>query len=165
MHAYSTTFFSILFFGNLLVITLWVWYSYPYFQRLRIFNCFEYFLSDFNLIEEYAISGLFILVWYIYKKPDLGIRVYVIFLHLSRATIMVCLLIFHFSYGPCQTPTLGFCVQRYLQITSFKPEKFWALHPYIIQNGYEIKLEWERHKLFDLDVRLSFLIFYCNIHC
>lgn len=60
------------------------------------------------------------------------------------------------SYGPCQTPTLGFCVQRYLQITSFKPEKFWALHPYIIQNGYEIKLEWERHKLFDLDVAMMF---------
>ncbi|KAJ0093735.1 hypothetical protein Patl1_26152 [Pistacia atlantica] len=59
-------------------------------------------------------------------------------------------------YGPCQTPTLGFCVQRYLQITSFKPEKFWALHPYIIQNGYEIKLEWERHKLFDLDVAMMF---------
>jgi len=39
-----------------------------------------------------------------------------------------------------------------LQITTFKPEKFWALQPYMIQNGYELKLEWERDKLFDLDV-------------
>ncbi|XP_050292586.1 DNA topoisomerase 3-beta isoform X1 [Quercus robur] len=60
------------------------------------------------------------------------------------------------SYGPCQTPTLGFCVQRYLQITTFKPEKFWALQPYMIQNGYELKLEWERDKLFDLDVATMF---------
>lgn len=56
------------------------------------------------------------------------------------------------SYGPCQTPTLGFCVQRYLQLTTFKPEKFWTLHPYLIHDGYEIQLEWERQKLFDLDV-------------
>ncbi|XP_052188830.1 DNA topoisomerase 3-beta isoform X2 [Diospyros lotus] len=60
------------------------------------------------------------------------------------------------SYGPCQTPTLGFCVQRYLQITTFKPEKFWAVHPYIILKGYELKLEWERCKLFDLDVAEMF---------
>ncbi|KAL9411416.1 hypothetical protein AB3S75_045083 [Citrus x aurantiifolia] len=60
------------------------------------------------------------------------------------------------SYGPCQTPTLGFCVQRYLQITSFKPEKFWTLHPYLVQNGYELKLEWERQKLFDFDVATMF---------
>ncbi|KDO52839.1 hypothetical protein CISIN_1g0452171mg, partial [Citrus sinensis] len=59
-------------------------------------------------------------------------------------------------YGPCQTPTLGFCVQRYLQITSFKPEKFWTLHPYLVQNGYELKLEWERQKLFDFDVATMF---------
>lgn len=63
-----------------------------------------------------------------------------------------------FSYGPCQTPTLGFCVQRYLQITTFKPEKFWALHPYIVKSGYELKLEWDREKLFDLDVRFFFIV-------
>lgn len=60
------------------------------------------------------------------------------------------------SYGPCQTPTLGFCVQRYLNITTFKPEKFWSLHPHIIQNGYELQLEWERDKLFDVDVATMF---------
>ncbi|XP_031381136.1 DNA topoisomerase 3-beta isoform X2 [Punica granatum] len=60
------------------------------------------------------------------------------------------------SYGPCQTPTLGFCVQRYLQITTFKPEKFWTLHPYLYLNGHEVKLEWERQKLFDPDVAVMF---------
>ncbi|KAK7280853.1 hypothetical protein RIF29_08385 [Crotalaria pallida] len=60
------------------------------------------------------------------------------------------------SYGPCQTPTLGFCVQRYLQMNTFKPEKFWSLHPYIFQNGYEIQLEWQRGKLFDINVAMMF---------
>ncbi|ESW35784.1 hypothetical protein PHAVU_001G264300 [Phaseolus vulgaris] len=60
------------------------------------------------------------------------------------------------SYGPCQTPTLGFCVQRYLQINTFKSEKFWSLHPYIIQSGYEIQLEWQRGKLFDINVAMMF---------
>ncbi|XP_021624934.1 DNA topoisomerase 3-beta isoform X2 [Manihot esculenta] len=60
------------------------------------------------------------------------------------------------SYGPCQTPTLGYCVQRYLQIATFKPEKFWAVQPHIIVDGYELQLEWERHKLFDLDVAMMF---------
>ncbi|PON95541.1 DNA topoisomerase, type IA [Trema orientale] len=60
------------------------------------------------------------------------------------------------SYGPCQTPTLGFCVQRYLQISTFKPEKFWSLRPYILQSGYELQLEWERQKLFDLDAATMF---------
>lgn len=60
------------------------------------------------------------------------------------------------SYGPCQTPTLGFCVQRYQQITTFKPEKFWSLKTYIIKDGDEIQLEWDRKKLFDFDVTVMF---------
>ncbi|KAI3996704.1 hypothetical protein MKX01_041004 [Papaver californicum] len=60
------------------------------------------------------------------------------------------------GYGPCQTPTLGFCVQRYLQITAFKPEKFWVLHPYLLKGGYELQLEWDHNKLFDYDVAVMF---------
>ncbi|KAA0168790.1 hypothetical protein FNF28_02337 [Cafeteria roenbergensis] len=31
------------------------------------------------------------------------------------------------SYGPCQFPTLGFIVDRYLQRAMFRPEPFWAI--------------------------------------
>nr|CAD1839134.1 unnamed protein product [Ananas comosus var. bracteatus] len=60
------------------------------------------------------------------------------------------------SYGPCQTPTLGFCVQRAMQITTFKPEKFWSLNPFIMKDGYEVQLDWDRRKVFDSEVATMF---------
>ncbi|XP_033112816.1 DNA topoisomerase 3-beta-1-like [Anneissia japonica] len=62
------------------------------------------------------------------------------------------------SYGPCQTPTLGFCVNRHDQIQSFKPELYWVLqvqanHP----SGRKLNLDWERVRLFDKEVAQLFL--------
>ena len=31
------------------------------------------------------------------------------------------------SYGPCQFPTLGFVIERYLKIEAFRPEDFWSI--------------------------------------
>ncbi|EXB54788.1 DNA topoisomerase 3-beta-1 [Morus notabilis] len=41
-------------------------------------------------------------------------------------------------------------------MSTFKPEKFWSLHTYILQSGYEVQLEWERQKLFDLEAATMF---------
>ncbi|CAH0561430.1 unnamed protein product [Brassicogethes aeneus] len=62
------------------------------------------------------------------------------------------------SYGPCQTPTLGFCVQRHDQIQTFKPESYWVVQANITtKDGQEVSLEWQRGRSFDREVALMFL--------
>lgn len=39
------------------------------------------------------------------------------------------------SYGPCQTPTLTFCVERHQRIAAFQPETFWAVRPHVSKAG------------------------------
>ncbi|CAK0787024.1 hypothetical protein CVIRNUC_010240 [Coccomyxa viridis] len=53
------------------------------------------------------------------------------------------------SYGPCQTPTLAFCVQRHQIMTAFQPEDFWSVRPHISKAGQRIDVEWGRGRLFD----------------
>lgn len=61
------------------------------------------------------------------------------------------------SYGPCQTPTLGFCVQRHDQIQTFKPETYWVVHVSVIRNDTKIPLDWSRVRCFDKEVAGMFL--------
>jgi len=56
------------------------------------------------------------------------------------------------SYGPCQTPTLGFCVDRYDQIQRFTPEPFWKIIPIIEHDGRRLRLEWDTGRVFDHEV-------------
>ena len=61
------------------------------------------------------------------------------------------------SYGPCQTPTLCFCVQRHDRITSFKPEPFWVLQVKVEHSaGQMFMLDWERVRVFDKDVAVVY---------
>ncbi len=65
------------------------------------------------------------------------------------------------SYGPCQTPTLGFCVDRHDVIQTLKPEPYWVLQA-SVDAGSEnsertISLEWDRVRCFDKDVAQMFL--------
>jgi len=52
------------------------------------------------------------------------------------------------SYGPCQTPTLGFCVRRHDEIMQFKPETFYVIQPIISRNGKKYPITWERGRVF-----------------
>ncbi|CAN7994772.1 unnamed protein product [Ixodes hexagonus] len=60
------------------------------------------------------------------------------------------------SFGPCQTPTLGFCVDRHDKIQSFKPEAYWVLHVKV-SNEQTFTLDWERGRIFDREVAMVFL--------
>lgn len=53
------------------------------------------------------------------------------------------------SYGPCQTPTLGFCVQRHIEIETFKPEPFWVLELQITKRGRQARALWNSGRSFD----------------
>ena len=56
------------------------------------------------------------------------------------------------SYGPCQTPTLGFCVDRHDDIQTFQPESYWQLIARV-NKGAGIQLRWDRGRVFDVEVR------------
>jgi len=59
------------------------------------------------------------------------------------------------SFGPCQTPTLGFCVKRHDDIVTFQPEPFWSIE-IILQNMSDFTLSWGRGNVFDHEVTSMF---------
>lgn len=62
------------------------------------------------------------------------------------------------SYGPCQTPTLGFCVERHDEIMSFKPETYWVLQVKVTHPSRKVlHLDWDRVRLFDKEIAQIFM--------
>lgn len=63
------------------------------------------------------------------------------------------------SYGPCQTPTLGFCVGRHDIIQTFKPETYWTIAVKVKTEiaGRQLVLDWDRQRCFDKEVAQLFL--------
>lgn len=62
------------------------------------------------------------------------------------------------SWGPCQFPTLGFVVQRQLDINNFVPEKYWTIDMKVARNtGKTVSFIWGRKRLFDF---LAVLVLY-----
>ncbi|CAE7267902.1 TOP3A, partial [Symbiodinium necroappetens] len=61
------------------------------------------------------------------------------------------------SYGPCQFPTLGFVVERFLRIQRFVSEPFWSIKAEVQKDGHSVRFNWRRGRLFD---RLAVLALY-----
>ncbi|KAG1312970.1 hypothetical protein G6F64_002610 [Rhizopus arrhizus] len=56
------------------------------------------------------------------------------------------------SYGPCQTPTLSFCVERHDRIQGFQPESFWSIKVTVKNSDTSTNLTWNRERVFDRQV-------------
>lgn len=57
------------------------------------------------------------------------------------------------SYGPCQTPTLGFIVGRADEIAAHTPEPFWTVElDAAAAPGRTVSWEWSRGRVFDVEV-------------
>uniref|UniRef100_A0A183CSB1 DNA topoisomerase n=1 Tax=Globodera pallida TaxID=36090 RepID=A0A183CSB1_GLOPA len=68
------------------------------------------------------------------------------------------------SFGPCQTPTLAFCVERHDEIVDFKPQPYWLLQAEVELPGSggggmcrTLKLEWCRERQLNRGVAQTFL--------
>mmetsp|Transcript_35891 Transcript_35891/g.57265 ORF Transcript_35891/g.57265 Transcript_35891/m.57265 type:complete len:828 (-) Transcript_35891:259-2742(-) len=69
------------------------------------------------------------------------------------------------SYGPCQTPTLGFCVRRHIDIVTFQSEPYWALNMQILKGGRKVRAEWGRGRVFSSEVAAAFLSLVSSTGC
>lgn len=65
------------------------------------------------------------------------------------------------SYGPCQTPTLGFCVARHDMIQQFRSESFWFIEGVadVADDDAKrsIRVRWSRRRLFDQSVATALI--------
>ncbi|KAK4336755.1 hypothetical protein RND71_043770 [Anisodus tanguticus] len=55
------------------------------------------------------------------------------------------------SYGSCQFPTLGFIVDRFLEIKKFEPQNFWFIEVIDERMDCKVSFNWKRHRLFDMN--------------
>lgn len=56
--------------------------------------------------------------------------------------------------GPCQFPTLGFVVDRYLQRLKFVSEDFWYIAVTQERGSNMVEFTWKRQRLFDCEIAL-----------
>lgn len=60
------------------------------------------------------------------------------------------------SYGPCQFPTMGFVINRYLEILRFISQPFWLIAVTHKKNNLNVSFNWKRHRLFEQHACLAF---------
>lgn len=61
-----------------------------------------------------------------------------------------------FSYGPCQFPTMGFVIHRYLEILEFKSQPFWLIDVKHSKKNIQASFNWQRVRLFNEHACLAF---------
>ncbi|CAJ1433993.1 unnamed protein product [Effrenium voratum] len=61
------------------------------------------------------------------------------------------------SYGPCQTPTLWFCVRRSDEINAFQPESFYTIDVTVAKAGRDLQAQWDRGQVFDMPIASLFM--------
>jgi DNA topoisomerase-3 len=53
------------------------------------------------------------------------------------------------TFGPCQTPTLGFCVQRHEEIKNHVPKTFFMLKLIVSGQSGDREAEWEGERIWN----------------